>query len=334
MQRLSKKGNSLDARAGLPALSELMALVVVARERSFTRAARALSTPKSTLSKRIASLEARLRMRLLLRTTRAVAVTEAGRVLVERATRILADLEDAGRAVMDLEASPRGLVRLTTPALMAERLVAPALMGLLARAPELTIEVVATDRVVDVVGEGFDVALRTGPLVDSSLVGHRLRQWDNIVCASPAYVARHGRPRRPEDLRDHACIAFRRDAASPTKWSFARARRSVTVVVTGRFTANSQELAREAALAGLGIVNLAPFVVEEDVRRGALVRLLPTWVVPAGELHILYPGQRLLGSSARAVIDVLIETLSVAPPLPRGPRRPARPLLASPRAPQ
>jgi DNA-binding transcriptional LysR family regulator len=318
VQRLSRKGNSLEVGAGtLPELGELAALMAVAREGSFTRAARALSMPKSTVSKRIASLEARLRMRLLQRTTRAVAVTDAGRVLIERAARILADLEDAGRAVMDLQASPRGLVRLTTPALMAERLLAPALMDLLVRAPELAIEVVATDRVVDVVGEGFDVALRTGRVADSSLVGHRLRQWDNIICASPAYVARYGRPRRPEDLRSHACIAFRRDAASPTKWAFARARRSVTVGVAGRFTANSQELARDAALAGLGIVNLSPFVVEDDVRRGALVQLLPAWSVPAGELHILYPGQRLLGSSARAVIDVLIETLSVASPLPR-----------------
>ncbi|HEU4577870.1 MAG TPA: LysR family transcriptional regulator [Polyangiaceae bacterium] len=315
MQRLSRKRNSLDV-GGLPELDELTALVAVARERSFTRAARALSTPKSTLSKRIASLEARLHMRLLQRTTRAVTATEAGRVLVERAARILADLEDAGRAVLELDASPRGLVRLTTPALMAERLVAPALMGLLARAPELAIEVVATDRVVDVVGEGFDVALRTGRVADSSLVGRRLRPWDNIVCASPAYVARHSRPQRPEDLRDHACIAFRRDAASPSQWSFTRARRSVTVVVAGRFTANSQELAREAALAGFGIANLNRFVVEYDVRRGALVQLLPEWSVPAGELHILYPGQRLLGSSARAVIDVLTETLSVEP-LPR-----------------
>jgi DNA-binding transcriptional LysR family regulator len=296
----------------LPDLGELAALVAVARERSFTRAARALSMPKSTVSKRIASLEARLRIRLLQRTTRAVTATEAGRVLVERAVRILAEMEDAGRAVMDLDASPRGLVRLTTPALMAERLVAPALMGLLARAPELAIEVVATDRVVDVVGEGFDVALRTGSVADSSLVGRRLRGWDNLVCASPAYLARRGQPRRPEDLCGHACIAFRREAASPTRWTFARGRRSVTVVVAGRFTANSQELAREAALAGLGVVNLSRFVVEDDVRRGELVQLLPAWSVPAGELHILYPGQRLLGSSARAVIDVLIERLSAA----------------------
>jgi DNA-binding transcriptional LysR family regulator len=317
VQRLSRKGNSLEVGASSPPeLGELVALVAVARERSFTRAARALSMPKSTVSKRIASLEARLRMRLLQRTTRAVAATGAGRVLVERAARILADLEDAERAVMDLDASPRGLVRLTTPALMAERLVAPALMALLVRAPELAIEVVATDRVVDVVGEGFDIALRTGRVADSSLVGRRLRPWDNIVCASPAYLARHGLPKRPEDLRDHACIAFRRDAASPTQWSFERARRSVTVVVAGRFTANSQELARDAALAGLGVVNLNRFVVENDVQRGELVRILPAWSVPAGELHILYPGQRLLGSSARAVIDALIETLSV-PPLPR-----------------
>ncbi|HTV22554.1 MAG TPA: LysR substrate-binding domain-containing protein, partial [Polyangiaceae bacterium] len=102
-----------------------------------------------------------------------------------------------------------------------------------------------------------------------------------------------------------------------TQWSFVRARRSLTVEVAGRFTANSQELAREAALAGIGVANLNGFVVEGDVRRGALVRLLPAWSVPAGELHILYPGQRLLGSSARAVIDVLVEKLSAAPPLPR-----------------
>ena len=313
MQRPSRKGNSPGA-PGVPELGELAALVAVARERSFTRGARALSMPKSTVSKRIASLEARLRIRLLQRTTRAVGTTEAGRVLVERATRILADLEDAGRAVMELDASPRGLVRLTTPALMAERLVAPALVALLARAPDLALEVIATDRVVDVVGEGFDVALRTGRAADSSLVGRRLRPWDNLVCASPAYVARRGRPRRPEDLRGHACIAFRRDAASPTSWTFARARRSVTVAVAGRFTASSQELARAAALAGLGVVNLARFVVEDDVRAGGLVRLLPAWTVPAGELYILYPGQRLLGSGARAVIDALVESLAVDPP--------------------
>ena len=325
MQRLSTRRNSAGAPGapgaaipGTPEVGELAALVAVARERSFTRAARALSMPKSTVSKRIASLERRLRMRLLQRTTRAVGTTEAGRVLVERATRILADLEDAGRAVMELDSSPRGLVRLTTPALMVERLVAPALLELLARAPDLAIEVVATDRVVDVVGEGFDVALRTGRPADSSLTARRLRPWDNLVCASPAYIAARGRPRRPEDLGGHACIAFRGDAASPTLWTFARARRSVTVGVAGRFTANSQELARAAALAGLGVVNLARFVVEDDVRRGDLVRLLPAWSVPAGDLYVLHPGQRLLGSGARAVIDAMIRGLAVRSPRARG----------------
>lgn len=310
VQRLSRNRNSQDA-AGTPEVAELGAFVAVARERSFTRAARRLSMPKSTVSKRIASLEARLRMRLLQRTTRAVGTTAAGRVLLERAIRILADLEDAGRAVMELDASPRGLVRLTTPALVVERLVAPALLELAARAPALSIEVVATDRVVDVVGEGFDVAVRVGRVVDSSLVGRRLGPWNQMVCASPEYVTRRGKPRGPDDLRDHECIVFRRDSSDSVVWRFARGRRARSVAVAGRLAVNSQELARDAARAGLGVANLARSVVEDDVRRGALVQLLPGWTVPGGELHILYPSQRHIGSGARAVIDVLVECLSV-----------------------
>lgn len=308
VHRLSTKGNNPPPGALLD-VEALAAFVAVARERSFTRAATALSTPKSTLSKRIGALEARLGLTLLQRSTRAVHLTDAGRVLLERAGRLLADLEDTERAVVDRDGAPRGLVRLTAPALVTERLLGPVLLDLLERWPALSLNVVATDRVVDLIEEGFDVAVRTGSPSDSSLIARRLRPWNNVLCASPGYVERRGAPRAPDDLREHACIVFK----PPTidiEWSLRSGRRSASVPVRGRYTVSTQELALDAARAGLGIANLAEFLVEEDVRRGALVSLLPGWTVPRGDLYLLYPSNRYMGSGARAVIDALMKRLA------------------------
>ncbi|WP_437935612.1 LysR substrate-binding domain-containing protein [Sorangium sp. So ce341] len=308
MHRLSIKGDNL-RRDGPLDVEALAAFVGVARERSFTRAAKAMSTPKSTLSKRVVALEARLGLRLLQRSTRAVQMTDAGRVLLERAGRLLADLEDAERAVLDHEGAPRGLVRLTAPALVTERLLGPVLLDLLRQWPSLSLNVVATDRIVDLIEEGFDVAVRTGSPSDSSLIARRLRPWNNVICASPAYVERFGAPREPDDLREHACIVFKPPAIDPV-WSLRRGRRSASVPVRGRYTVSTQELALDAARAGLGIANLAEFLVEADVRRGALLPLLPRWTVPRGDLYLLYPSHRYMGSGARAVIEALTKHLA------------------------
>ncbi|WP_437506155.1 LysR substrate-binding domain-containing protein [Sorangium sp. So ce1099] len=316
MHRPSTKGDNLTPGALLD-VEALAAFVGVARERSFTRAAKAMSTPKSTLSKRVGALEARLGLRLLQRSTRAVQVTDAGRVLLERAGRLLADLEDAERAVVDREGAPRGLVRLTAPALVSERLLGPILLELLGQWPSLSLDVVSTDRLVDVIAEGFDVAVRTGSPADSSLIARRLRPWSNVICASPAYVERRGAPRAPDDLREHACIVFKPPAIDPV-WSLRRGRRTASVPVRGRYTVSTQELALDAARAGLGIANLAEFLVEEDVRRGALVSLLPRWTVPRGDLYLLYPSNRYMGSGARAVIDALMKRLTSRAASPAG----------------
>ncbi|XXY44212.1 LysR family transcriptional regulator [Sorangium sp. So ce269] len=316
MHRPSTNGDNAPPGALLD-MEALAAFVGVARERSFTRAARAMSTPKSTLSKRVGALEARLGLRLLQRSTRAVQVTDAGRVLLERAGRLLADLEDAERAVVDLEGAPRGLVRLTAPALVTERLLGPILLDLLGQWPSLALDVVSTDRVVDVIAEGFDVAVRTGSPADSSLVARRLRPWNNVICASPAYVEQRGAPRAPDDLREHACIVFKPPAIDPV-WSLRRGRRIASVPVRGRYTVSTQELALDAARAGLGIASLAEFLVEEDVRRGALVSLLPRWTVPRGDLYLLYPSNRYMGSGARAVIDALMKRMTSRGASPAG----------------
>ncbi|QRN97617.1 LysR family transcriptional regulator [Archangium violaceum] len=284
----------------------------VARDGSFTAAAAALDMPKSTLSKRITALEERLGVVLFRRTTRAVRLTSTGQLYLQSATRILADLEDAGRALRDLDDSPRGLVRITTPALVGERLVAPALLELLRRAPELSLELVATDRLVNLIDEGFDLAIRAGVLADSSLIARRLRPWNNVLCASRDYVEARGRPRDPVELGDHSCIVFQ-NCEGGTLWTLEKGRRRVQVPVSGRYAANTQELALGAARAGLGIARLSEFVVEDDLRAGRLVPILPEWVARAGDLHLVYPTRRHLGSGVRAVMEELVNRLAMRP---------------------
>jgi DNA-binding transcriptional LysR family regulator len=278
-------------------LNQLVVFAAVAREGSFTAAAKRLGQPKSTVSKRVAELEQRLGTQLLHRSTRRVRLTEEGAAYYERCTRIVREVEDADREMLDRDGAPRGLVRLTAPPQMAP-LLAPIVHRLLSAYPELALDLVLTDRRVDVVQEGFDIALRAGPLRDSSLVARRLGASRRVVVAHPRYLAARGTPRRPADLVKHDCIV-----TGDREWTFERSARRVTVTVGGRYRVTSIQLAREGALAQHGIASIPRFMVEQDLAARRLVVVLPAWPLRAGEVHLLYGAAPHTSPRVRVVIE-------------------------------
>ncbi len=292
-----------NAQDAMPAadLNQMLVFDAVVREGGFTAAARALDQPKSTVSKRVAELEARLGVRLLHRSTRRVRLTEEGAAYHERCRRIVHEAEDADRAVQDSAGAPRGLVRLTAPAATAGFL-SPIAAHFLRAHPGVSLEIQLLDRRVDLIQEGFDLAIRAGPMRDSSLVARRLGTSERCLVASPAYLAARGAPRHPRDLRRHECI---RTEAGAVAWRFERGRRKLAVPVAGRYVASSGQLARDGALAGLGIASVPRFVAAPDLAAGRLAAVLPDWPLRRGELHLLYPSGRQLSPRVRALIDLI-----------------------------
>jgi DNA-binding transcriptional LysR family regulator len=286
-------------------LNQMVVFAAVVREGSFTAAARALGQPKSTVSKRVAELERRLGARMLHRSTRRVQTTVEGAAYFASCERVVRDAEAADRAMMDRESTPRGLVRLSAPVAMGA-FVAPILEAYLHAHPGVALDVVLVDRRVDLIKEGFDLALRAGPLRDSALVVRRLAQTERCLCASPRLFADRAAPRHPRELARHECIAFRTEPGKAT-WTFERGHRATTVAVTGRYSVSSGALARSGALAGLGIANLPRFLVADDLLAGRLVPVLPGWPLKRGEIHLLYASGVHLSPRVRALIDLFVD---------------------------
>ena len=200
-------------------LAALRAFVAVAEAQSFSSAARALRIAKSAVSRQVSDLESDLGARLLHRTTRSLSLTEAGRAYFERATRILADLDDANRAVGELQAAPRGRLRISAPMSFGFLHLMPALSDFMARYPDVVVDLAMNDRFVDLVDEGFDVAIRIATLPDSSLIARQLAPARRVICASPNYLSTHGAPRSPNDLKTHACLC-NSNLPSAREWRF------------------------------------------------------------------------------------------------------------------
>lgn len=278
--------------------------VAVAQTASFRGAALALRVPRSTVSRRIVALEGALGARLLQRTTRRVTLTDAGIVFLQRVTPALAAIGEAGRSIMPDQAEPRGLVRITATQAMDD-LVGGILLDLVRRHSALRLELEFTDRRVDLVGEGFDLAIRSGALPDSSLVSRPVGFGQGGYFASPHYLKAHARPRTPRDLRDHECIVFS-GSSRGSRWRFKGKRdRDEHVDVPSRLTCNSLFLARRAALDGLGITWLPAYMARPGVEGGNLVPVLKThWPAPS-PLHILYPSARHLAPQVRAALELL-----------------------------
>jgi DNA-binding transcriptional LysR family regulator len=292
-------------------LGAIQAFVQVAETGSFSEAARRLRSSKSGVSRQISALETELGARLLHRTTRSLTLTEAGRGYFERAARVLADLDEADRSVSALQAAPRGRLRVNAPMSFGFLHLAPAIPDFLARYPDVELDMMMNDRFVDLVDEGFDVAVRIGNLDDSSLVARRLAPIRRVVCASPAYLAARGTPASPGELKGHDCLCY---SNVPREWRFVGPDGPPYVVqVRGRLSANNGDALRIAALEDMGIINQPTFIVGGDLQSGTLVTLLNDFIPQDISLHAVYPHSRLLSPKVRAFVDFLAERFGPRP---------------------
>ncbi len=290
-------------------LEDLQILVETLDRGSLSAAAARLGLSKQMASRRIAGLEAALGARLLQRTTRRLSATELGLDFAERARHILAEAEAAEAAAAHAAGVPRGRLRISAPVSFGTLYLAPILGGFLARHPALDVEIDLDDRQVDLVGEGYDMAVRLGRLADSSLVARRIYGMRLLLCASPAYLAERGSPGAPADLRQHDCLIY--NLARSTEWRFGGGGEA-RVTVTGRLRSNNGEILRDAAVAGLGIVRLPAFLVADCLRRGALTEILPDWACEEGGVHVVYPRHRQASPAIRAFVDYVQERLGSA----------------------
>jgi DNA-binding transcriptional LysR family regulator len=294
------------------AFDDVQAMVIFARvvqSRSFTRAASELGTSTSAVSKRIARLEERAGARLLARTTRHVAPTEAGLALYERCLRILREVEDAELLVLGLSDVPRGLLRVSAPVYFGELYVAPLVAGLLREQPELKLELSLTDRFVDLVAEGFDLAVRIGPVSSTSLMARKLARTRVVACAAPSYLERRGRPVVPKDLLDHDCLRYSLDPLR-NNWRFkGKGGSPISIPVTGGFECNHGGALRQAAIAGLGIALLPLFYAVDAIERGELLTVLDEYCDAEIDIQAVYPTGKLLPPKTRACIDWLAQGL-------------------------
>lgn len=295
-------------------LAAMTAFARVAETGSFSEAARRLRSSKSVVSRQIAALESELGVRLLHRSTRALTLTEAGRSYFDQLVRILADIDEANLSVSHLQAAPRGRLRVNAPMSFGIRHLAPAIPDFLARCPEVEIDLTLNDRFVDLVDEGFDMAVRIGQLIESSLVARRLAPLRRVVCASPAYLAARGIPTTPDDVAGHECLCYSNMSAG-NEWKFVdRDGRPWPVEIKGRLRINNGDAIRVAALNGLGLACLPSFIVGEDLRAGTLVPVLTEAMHQDGAVFAVYPHARLLSPKVRVFIDFLAERFGPNPP--------------------
>jgi len=278
----------------LPDLEGLAIFAKVAETRSFAAAAAELKLSKATVSKAVSRVEAKLKTRLFNRTSRRIALTEAGRALSDRASHILAEGEAAEDEALARSAAVRGLVRLAAPMSFGVSHLAPLLPDFLAKYPEVSIDLHLSDATVDMIGDGFDAAVRIAVLPDSSLIARRLCGMPRYLVGSPSYLKTHGRPRHPLHLAEHVCITYGHGTAAET-WRFTHKNgKSATVRPSGPLRVNNGDAMMPALIAGTGLAVLPEFIVRDALADGRLERLLPDWSLPSGSVHWVTPpgGQR------------------------------------------
>ncbi|MEP7180711.1 MAG: LysR substrate-binding domain-containing protein [Betaproteobacteria bacterium] len=278
----------------------------VVEQGSFARAADRLSMSTSAVSRHVGDLEAHLDARLLNRTTRRLSLTESGQAFYERSVQLLADLEEAEQAVTAAAVVPRGTLKLTCAVTFGIRHLAPAIAEFAARHPQLRFDVELSDRAVDIVDEGIDLAIRIGGIGSQALIGRRLGAVGLVACAAPTYLARRGTPATPEDLAQHACLTYEYSPAG-NLWRFDDAEgREHSVKVAGPAHSNNGRMQTALAVAGVGIAHEPDFIVGPEIRSGRLVRLLPAYRSPASSVYAVYPSRRHLSAKVRAFVDFLV----------------------------
>ncbi len=286
-------------------LTSLTTFVRVVESGGFSAAGRRLNMSTTMVSNHIHALEERLGARLLHRTTRKVSLTEVGKAYYDRCTQILADLEQADDIVGALQSTPRGTLRIYTATHLVPFL-APAVTEFLASYPDVMIDLTMGEREVDMVDEGYDLAVRLTPPPDSSLIVRSLATWRHVVCCSPAYLEKHGTPQRLSDLTDHNCV---RHVLYPfgNDWHFLDPEGApASVRASGNLITNSGETLRLAALHGIGIALAAGFLIADDLQTGGLVRLLPDYRPVELAVNAIYPHRHHLSAKVRSFIDLLV----------------------------
>jgi DNA-binding transcriptional LysR family regulator len=284
-------------------LATLAIFVAVAEQQSFAEAARQLSRSPASVTRAVAALEERLQARLFNRTTRSVALTDAGVRYLENCRRFLAAYDDLEAENISERAEPRGWINVTAPTMFGRLHVLPIVQSFLAQYPQVDIRMLLLDRVVSLIDEGLDLGVRIGQLPDSSLRAIRVGQVRRIVCAAPQYIARHGVPATPRDLADHSVVACTAVTPIPDRWLFRNGKGVTSVAVSPRLVVNITAAAVDAALEGLGFTCILSYQAEPHAAAGRLQTVLAEFEPPPAPIHIVHPEGRHLPGKLRLFLD-------------------------------
>ena len=293
--------------------SEMAAFVRVVEAKGFSAASGVLGLSPSAVSKLITRLETRLGVRLLQRTTRALHLTTEGEVFYAAARRIVSEIETIEDQITGQRDTPHGLLRVTTSLAFSTHQLAPVILEFMARHPLVELELLPTDRVVDIVEEGVDIAIRIGRLADTSFMARKIGEDKRLICAAPSYLARHGTPRRPEELAKHNCIVSR-ERPYLNRWQFRIDGEVREIDVAGRVAISEGEMQMQLALQGIGIVRLTRLTMAQAIRDGALVPLLGEFSAEEPvAIHAVYPHRRHLAPKVPVFVNFLIEKFTPPP---------------------
>lgn len=289
-------------------ITAMSVFVAVAQAGGFSEAARRIPMSTTAVSRHVADLEQMLGVTLLRRTTRHISLTEAGARYLPRAQAILGELEQLNSEISDTGSSPRGRLRVTAPPAIGREWIAPLTVDFAAAFPEIDIELNLTERVADLVADGFDAAIRAGPLASSTMVAHRLVEIPYRLCASPDYLARKGRPRNPDDIAAHECIHWC-SSTGDAVWTFRKDGATARVPIRGRLLVSDFSVEREAALRGIGVAILPLLSIRDDLAQGRLVTVLEDWMIDSSGLSLVRTAAPFEPPKLRAFIDFMTNGL-------------------------
>jgi DNA-binding transcriptional LysR family regulator len=293
-------------------LNDIVVFTKVVETKSFTGAADALGLPKSTVSRKLAQLEERLGVRLVQRTTRKLALTEIGEAYYERCSRIVADIAAAEQLVTDMQSTPRGRLRITASVDFATRFLGEIVAEFLAQHPEINVELEATDRVVDLIEDGFDLAVRFGQMPESTLIARKLCSLHLVLVASPAYLQKRGAPKQIEELDEHEHVLFTPASRNQT-WTLVHGEASYEFGRPARLASNNYGAVVDVARLGAGIALISEFMVTDEIKSGALVRVLPEWQTRPTDVHAVYPARQNVPPRLTLFLEHLAKQLNPPP---------------------